>query len=182
MELFTNKKQESKKESKNEYSFCNHKVFLFMLKCNLRPESKDRHNRDSRGTRPNEPEQHHRYSSQGWGMYWAHKWTSPYEHLQNMNTDIVPDLLVFFPKPLLNMGMSLPQMRTIASDYFAPPPMRCSPPWLKLLTVSLHQRTEVRQDLDSVNGFTGDLWDPWWYCHVLGACMHNRLVVLYCTN
>ena len=90
--------------------------------------------------------------------------------------------LFFFPKPLLNMGMSLPQMRTIASDYFAPPPMRCSPPWLKLLTVSLHQRTEVRQDLDSVNGFTGDLWDPWWYCHVLGACMHNRLVVLYCTN
>ena len=45
---------------------------------------------------------------------------SPYDHLQNMNTDIFPYLLVFF-QPILNMGMSLPQMGTIASDSCAPP-------------------------------------------------------------
>jgi len=48
---------------------------------------------------------------------------SPYDHIQNMHTDIVPDLLVF-SKPLLNLGMSemslnmnnIGQMGTIASD------------------------------------------------------------------
>ena len=47
---------------------------------------------------------------------------SPYDHIQNMQSDIVPDLLVF-SKPLLNLGMSemslnmnMGQMGTIASD------------------------------------------------------------------
>jgi len=48
---------------------------------------------------------------------------SPYDHIQNMHTDIVPDLLVF-SKPLLNLGLSemslnmnnMGQMGTIASD------------------------------------------------------------------
>ena len=45
---------------------------------------------------------------------------SPYDHIQNMNSDIVPDLLVF-SKPLLNLGMNemtlnMNQLGTIASD------------------------------------------------------------------
>ena len=45
---------------------------------------------------------------------------SPYDHVQNVNSDIVPDLLVF-SRPLLNMGMNemnlnMGQLGTIASD------------------------------------------------------------------
>jgi len=67
---------------------------------------------------------------------------SPYDHLQNMNTDIVPDLLVF-SKPLLNMGMSLPPMGTIASDSCAPPPMKVdlSNEVLTTMTQAMHSLT-----------------------------------------
>eukprot|EP00092_Neocalanus_flemingeri_P044045 GFUD01048705.1.p1 GENE.GFUD01048705.1~~GFUD01048705.1.p1 ORF type:complete len:778 (-),score=189.68 GFUD01048705.1:74-2407(-) len=47
---------------------------------------------------------------------------SPYDHVQNMTSDIVPDLLVF-SRPLLNMGMhemNMGQMGTIASDSCMP--------------------------------------------------------------
>jgi len=45
---------------------------------------------------------------------------SPYDHIQNINSDIVPDLLVF-SRPLLDLGMkemnmSMGQLGTIASD------------------------------------------------------------------
>ena len=45
---------------------------------------------------------------------------SPYDNIQNINSDIIPDLLVF-SRPLLNLGMkemtmNMGQLGTIASD------------------------------------------------------------------
>jgi len=51
---------------------------------------------------------------------------SPYDHVQNVSSDIVPDLLVF-SRPLLNMGvnelsLNMNQLGTIASDSCTPNP------------------------------------------------------------